>query len=187
MRVQRGYVMSTVRRIVFPGVRLTGMFAAAGALLFSGGVAPAHAASPVHRVTLVMKEFKFEPGTIHLKVGEKVALTIKNEGTTEHDWSAGRNVVTTQAQAGYRTDLWTYLKPTVAGMEYTVEKASATPEKDVAEYETAELLSTEMDVQPGGSVTLHFTVPANARGTWGFGCFLPGHYEAGMHGTIVID
>ena len=49
----------------------------------------------------------------------------------------------------------------------------------------AEMLSTELDVQAGGSVTLHFTVPGSAKGTWGFGCFVPGHYDAGMHGTLV--
>ncbi len=179
--------MSTVRQAVFARGRVAGLLAAAGVLVLLGGVVPAHAASPVHQVTLVMKEFKFEPSTIHLKAGEQVALTIKNEGTTEHEWSAGRNVVLTQAQTGYRTDLWALLKPSVRGMQYTLEKASATPANDLAEGETAEMLSTELDVQPGGSVTLHFTVPASAKGTWGFGCFVVGHYEAGMHGTIVVD
>jgi uncharacterized cupredoxin-like copper-binding protein len=179
--------MSTVRQAVFARVRVAGFLAAAGMLVLLGGVVPAQAAPPVHRVTLVMTEFKFEPATIHLKAGERVALTIRNDGTTEHEWSAGRNVVLTQAQAGYRTDLWALLRPTVAGMQYTLEKAKATPGNDLAEGETAEMLSTELDVQPGGSVTLHFTVPASAKGRWGFGCFVPGHYDAGMKGTLVVE
>ncbi len=160
---------------------------AASVLLAMGVSHPAFAAGKVQPVTLVMKEFKFEPATIHLKAGEEVVLTIKNEGTVEHEWSAGKNVVLTQAQTGYRTDLWSLLRPTIAGTQYNLEKASTTPAKDLAEGETAKMLSTELDVQPGGSVTLRFTVPASAKGTWGFGCFVPGHYEAGMHGTLVID
>ena len=160
----------------------------ASSLLIAGATHPSFAAGPVHQVTVVMKEFKFEPATIHLKAGETVALTIKNEGTVEHEWSAGRNVADNTVEKGYRTDLWALLKPRVTGKAFDVEKVSATPSKsDEAEGETAKMLSTELDVQPGGSVTLRFAVPASAKGTWGFGCFVPGHYEAGMHGTLVID
>ncbi len=35
-----------------------------------------------------------------------------------------------------------------------------------------------MDVQPGGSAVLRFSVPANAKGTWQFGCFVTGHDES---------
>ncbi len=30
-------------------------------------------------------------------------------------------------------------------------------------------------------------VQANAKGTWGFGCFVTGHYESGTKGTLVIE
>ncbi len=161
---------------------------AASALLIAGASQPSFAAGTVHQVTVVMNEFKFEPATIHLKAGETVALTIKNEGSVEHEWSAGRNVVDNTTEKGYRTDLWALLKPRVTGKKFDVEKVSATPSKsDEAESETAKMLSNEVDVQPGGSVTLRFTVPANAKGTWQFGCFAAGHYESGMKGTLVID
>ncbi len=161
---------------------------AAAALLMVGMSHPSFAAGRVHQVTVVMKEFKFEPATIHLKAGEAVALTIKNEGTVEHEWSAGKNVVDNTQEKGYRTDLWSLLKPRVTGKKFDVEKVSATPSKsDEAEGETTKMLSNEVDVQPGGAVTLRFTVPANAKGTWQFGCFAPGHYESGMKGTLVID
>ncbi len=65
---------------------------------------------------------------------------------------------------------------------------SATPSKsDEAEGETAKTLSNEVDVEPGGSATLRFTVPASAEGIWQFGYFAPGHYESGMKGTLVVD
>ncbi len=147
------------------------------------------AAGQTQQVTLVMKEFKFEPATVHLKVGETVVLTLKNEGTVEHEWSAGQNVVDTAEQKGYRRDLFALLKPRLTGKEYELERVSApAPATDMsAEGETAKMLSTELDVQPGGSAVLRFTVPASAKGTWQFGCFVTGHYESGMKGTLVID
>ncbi len=134
-----------------------------------------------------MRDFTVEPATIHLGVGEKVALTIKNEGVIEHDWSAGRGVVDTRRVRGYRTDLWTLLKPELTGRHFAVEQANVRPSSDpVWEGETAKLLSTEVDLEPGGWVTLRFTVPATAQGTWEFGCFGLGQYAFGMQGTLAI-
>jgi len=49
------------------------------------------------------------------------------------------------------------------------------------------VLDTEVDVEAGGVATLRFTVPATAKGRWEMGCFLAGHYESGMKGTIMIE
>ena len=42
-------------------------------------------------------------------------------------------------------------------------------------------------VEPGGVVELTLLVPADAVGTWEIGCFLEGHYEAGMLGTFNVQ
>ena len=41
-------------------------------------------------------------------------------------------------------------------------------------------------VEPGGRVELELLIPADVTGNWGFGCFVKGHYEAGMHGTMTV-
>lgn len=41
-----------------------------------------------------------------------------------------------------------------------------------------------VDAAKSGSLT--FRVP-DANGRYEFGCFVPGHYEAGMKGTLVIE
>jgi uncharacterized cupredoxin-like copper-binding protein len=158
-----------------------------GAALLRSGPVTAATAGKVHRVTIMMKEFRFEPATIQLKAGEEVALTIKNAGSVEHEWAAGRGVVNTEAEKGYRQDLLALLKPTVTGREYELEKVSATGKNEEGEGETVKLLSSEVDVEPGGVATLHFTVPASAKGEWQMGCFIPGHYEAGMKGRLIIQ
>lgn len=49
-----------------------------------------------------MREFRFEPAVLHLKVGEEVVLTIRNKGQVEHEWVIGRGVVNNQDEKGYR-------------------------------------------------------------------------------------
>lgn len=169
-------------------IRWVGLALSVMAALALGTASPAAAAGKVHRMTLVMKEFKFEPDTLHLKVGERVILTIKNEGQVEHEWVAGQGIVNTADEQGFKKDLFALLKPRVTGREYELERASAKPSsKDTAEGESVRRLGTEIDVESGGTATLRFTVPASARGQWDMACLLPGHYESGMKGTILIE
>ena len=151
--------------------------------------APASAASKVHRVTLAMREFALQPATLYLKAGERVELVIQNRGATEHEWSAGRGLVDIPYEKGFRTDLLAILKPQVSGQGYDLEQLMTTnlDAEEGVEGETADRLSQEVDVEPGGHVVLDFTVPKNARGMWRMGCFLPGQYESGMYGAILID
>ena len=138
-------------------------------------------AAGVHKVTLVMKEFKFEPSTIHLKAGEEVELTIRNEGQVTHDWMAGRGLVNTPEEKGFRTDLVALLKPTETGRQYAMERVGL-----VSKADSIKRISGGDEVEPGGGVTLRFTVPASAKGEWQMGCLMTGHYESGMKATLVI-
>ena len=182
--------MSTTQRTLFACLRRrAGLLVAAGALALLSGVAPARAASPVHRVTLSLEEFKLVPAQLHLRVGERVELRIKNSGATEHEWQAGRGLVNTPERQGFHADLFALLKPRVSGREFEAEKVSTarTSGTELSEGENGQRLNDEVDIQPGGEATLRFTVPASAKGRWEMGCLLPGHWESGMHGTIVID
>jgi uncharacterized cupredoxin-like copper-binding protein len=140
-------------------------------------------------VSLRLEEFKLLPAELHFKVGERVELIIKDAGATEHEWLAGRGLVNTADQQGFHTDLFALLKPQVSGRTYEMEKASASGRSttELSEGENAQRLSNLVEVEPGGEAVLRFTVPARAKGNWEMGCLLPGHWEAGMHGTIVID
>lgn len=141
---------------------------------------PASAAG-VHKVTLVMKEFKFEPSKIQLKAGEEVELTIRNEGQVSHDWMAGSGLVNTTEEKGFRKDLVALLKPTETGRQYAMERVGLASKAD-----SIKRISGGDEIEPGGQVTLRFTVPATAKGEWQMGCLMTGHYESGMKGTLVI-
>lgn len=41
-------------------------------------------------------------------------------------------------------------------------------------------------VEPGQTIELLLTVPADAHGEWELGCFIDGHYEDGMKGSFTV-
>jgi len=141
---------------------------------------PAAAAS-VHKMTVVLKEFSLTPSTLQLRVGETVELTLRNEGQVAHDWMAGTGLVNTPDEKGYRKDLVALLTPKETGRQFTPERVGVPSKAD-----SIKRISTGVEIEPGGEVTLRFTVPASTKGDWEMACVLTGHYESGMKGTIVI-
>jgi len=154
----------------------------AGALTVVGlCVPPSASAAAVHKVSVVMKEFSFTPAKIELKAGETVELTLRNAGEVAHDWMAGEGLVNTSDEKGFRKDLVALLKPEERGRKFTPERVGVPSKADGITR-----VSTGAELEPGGEVTLRFTVPADAKGTWIMACVLTGHYESGMKGSIVI-
>ena len=53
-----------------------------------------------------------------------------------------------------------------------------------------ELLLEDVEVEtllePGVELRVAFTLPDEKAGEWEIGCFIPGHYEAGMHAPLSI-
>ena len=46
---------------------------------------------------------------------------------------------------------------------------------------------TMVEAAAGETFLLTFTLPEDRRGEWATGCFLSGHYEAGMHGVLIVE
>jgi uncharacterized cupredoxin-like copper-binding protein len=139
-------------------------------------------AADVNTVTLVMREYRFEPATTQLKVGEEVELTIRSAGKSAHEWLVGSGLVKEPDGKGFQKDLFALLKPAKTGRHYSPEWAGL--------GSTAELIpriSSGLRVEARGEVRLRFVVPAGARGEWQMGCLLSGHYETGMKGTLRIE
>jgi len=170
-------------------VRATGLALVVAVLGLLATGAPASAASKVHRVTLAMGEFALQPATLYWKAGERVELVIQNRGAAEHEWSAGRGLIDIPYEKGFRSDLLAVLKPQVSGQGYDLEQLMTTnlDTEEGVEGETMGRMSQEVDVEPGGQVVLDFIVPQDAKGMWQMGSFLPGQYESGMYGAILID
>jgi uncharacterized cupredoxin-like copper-binding protein len=142
------------------------------------------AEAPTHVVTVLLKDFKFEPAVLQLNVGDAMTLTIRNEGRVAHEWLIGRGIVRTADEKGFQKDLFAVLNPKVDGRQYSLEQVGRRPP---GRDESATRSSMGVEIQPGGEVTLRFTVPESAKGEWEMGCFFSGHFESGMKGTLVIE
>jgi uncharacterized cupredoxin-like copper-binding protein len=133
---------------------------------------------------VVLKDFTFDPPTLRLHVGDALTLTLRNEGRAAHEWLIGRGMVRTADEKGFQQDLFAVLNPKVEGRQYSLEQAGRRPP---GRNDPATRSSMGVQIQPGGEVTLRFTVPASAKGEWEMGCFFSGHFETGMKGTLVIE
>jgi uncharacterized cupredoxin-like copper-binding protein len=138
-------------------------------------------------LVLLMDEFSFAvealpppPGYPHptaaLQAGRSVLVTLRNVGRIVHEWRVGQTLL---PGGGYEDDLLAMMEPEVlSGTGYRLveleEGAAGGPG------------GVSIEVAPGAAVTFRLAVPADATGTWEMGCFVPGHYQAGMRGALRI-
>lgn len=116
-------------------------------------------------ITVEMREFGYSPSTIKLVPGERVMLVVKNLGTVEHEFMAGRVAMTGK---GYEQD-WLAMANSKHGGGHDMGHAGS-----------------GMRVAPNGNASASLVVPAEI-GEFEFGCFVPGHYEGGMKGKLVVE
>ncbi len=103
---------------------------------------------------------RFGPSTISVTAGETIAFVVTNTGEAEHEFVLGN----ASAQA---------------------EHAEEADDDDAAAMgDEAHADEAAITLAPGETRTLVYTF--EEPGTLFYACHLPGHYEAGMWGTIVV-
>ena len=181
-------------------------------LIFSGyeGSAPVEAAAQEQealRIEVVLDEYSFSPDPLRIPAGRPVTLVIRNVGRFPHEFMAGRE----PAGDDFEQDLFADLHVNIEKVEMNhgdhgseataqhepAEHAHGAPEHahDDHEQEAAgghvhgagHEHGTMVENQPGETHLMSFTLPESRRGEWTTGCFLPGHYDAGMHGTLIVE
>lgn len=138
-------------------------------LIASACSAPASTASGARTIEIEMKEFAFSPPRLTLNAGEKVTLRFRNAGTVEHEFMAGREA---RPSEGFAQDV-------LAGI--TLDMTGGAGHMDGMGHGGG-----GMRMNAGQAGTLAFVVP-DRKGSYEFGCFVAGHYEGGMKGTLVIE
>ncbi len=107
----------------------------------------------------------FKPTALTAKAGAATTVTFKNISTAQqHNWvlvQGGEDVAAQVDEAGVAAGAPDYL---------AADKANV-------------VAATKM-LAAGGSETLNFTAPA--AGTYTFMCTYPGHFAAGMKGTLTV-
>ncbi len=157
--------------------------------------APEPAASPTEELgspaaqplALLMNEFSFTvegsppppgypPKTPTLPAGSSVLLTLRNVGRIGHQWRVGQTLL---PGGGYNDDLLARMKPeVVGGTGYRLVESGPGAAGGPG--------GIWIEVAPGAAVTLRLAVPTDATGTWEMGCFIPGHYQAGMKAALRV-
>ncbi len=143
------------------------------ALLLSACAAPSTSGATM--IAVELGEFYFKPARLELPAGQTVTLQLINKGRVEHEFMVGREVKQHEHEGkmeGFGQDFFAGIEVT-----YTVEKGKVEREEEHG---------FEVELEPDGKATLTFTVPPDRKGEWEIGCFVPGHYEAGMKGTLIV-
>lgn len=116
----------------------------------------------VQEVTLTAEDIKYDKTQLEVVAGRPVRLTLQNEGALEHDFSVMDIHLSGEAHASEEES-----EEHMMDMEHLDEE----PELHAA-------------AMPGMDNTLEFT-PEEA-GEYEYFCTVPGHKEAGMHGTLIV-
>jgi len=147
------------------------------AALAAGAMALAQDAEPM-QVRIEMGEFYFQVEgqerneAIVLQAGQPYDLLFANVGTMEHEVLIGRELLVEDGVPdGYATNLLDAVVIDVFEDDWLVRMSGM----------------IEFEVEEGESLVFRVTVPEDLVGTWEIGCFIPGHYQAGMKAPFVIE
>jgi azurin len=116
-------------------------------------------------------DMKFSVTEITAKRGEALKVVLKNVGTLPK-MAMGHNFVV--------------VKPTTKLPEFSQAGAMARDTDFIPPAMKGEVVAATALTGPGETVEVSFKVPA-AAGTYPFLCTFPGHFTAGMKGTIVVQ
>lgn len=154
------------------------------AALMSHQVGAAHPFQPKGLEAVVetdMYEFYFanpqgeKTPIFRLPAGKTVGIHIHNEGGAVHEIMIGR-VLKQGGEHGYEQAL-TELVPSDLFFYYNPVKA-----------EVEDTKFGELEVEPGiRDIWLRMKIPAELKGEWEIGCFVEGHYEAGMKAKLIVE
>jgi uncharacterized cupredoxin-like copper-binding protein len=137
-------------------------------------------------VRVQMNDFAFAPDTLRLPAGRPVRLVFENTGAVPHEFMAGR-AITSEAD-GFQDGLFANVE---MHMDREAMEAHGETGKEAGGHEmnTPDPTGhkTMLLLEPGATSTMTFTLPASRGGTWIMACFQPGHFQAGMQGTIIVE
>lgn len=121
---------------------------------------------------------KGEP--LRLQAGQDYQLIFDNVGAMIHEVQIGRDPVAENGRySGYRKHLLANVSVEIAAD--TVIDGRKRAMKAVA------FGLEELYADPGVKLALRFELPAEAKGRWEIGCFIPGHYEGGMKLDVIVE
>jgi uncharacterized cupredoxin-like copper-binding protein len=121
---------------------------------------PGKAAEVTRTISIVMGDLSFTPAAIQVKKGEVIRFVVKNASAADHDFTLGD----ASTQAAHRVEM---AKASDSGLEMHHHAGG-----------------NAVSVKAGDTqeVIWKFTSAATLE----YDCNIPGHYEAGMKGSITV-
>lgn len=152
------------------------------------------------RIDVTLDEYSFAPEPLRIPAGRPVTLVIRNVGRVAHEFMAGRDAEGDDFRQDLFADLHVNIEPAGMAADHAEHadagQADAGHDHDAAPDAPADAAhahggehehGTMVEAGAGEVFLMTFTLPEDRRGEWATGCFLPGHYDAGMHGTLIVE
>jgi len=166
----------------------------AGSVMIVAGIGQAAPAA----VKVSMTEYKFQSDRVLVRAGQTAAISLVNGSTKKkvHEFMAGREVAVSHGRpAGFKRDFFDGLAIKISNEKdiWKLRPGNAKVTGGMVMKESGGMAMGDhegfmIELQPGGTATLTFTVPANRVGEWEIGCFSEAgqHYTDGMKGKLVV-
>jgi uncharacterized cupredoxin-like copper-binding protein len=167
---------------------VAGLLAASQPLLASPAATfdfgrPASASQATRTVELTLGDMFFEPKSVQVKAGETVRFVLINKGQLLHEFNLGDAAM----HAIHQQEM---LKMVASGMLTSTAMNHEAMGHGAAHNASAGAMAMNHDdpnsvlVEPGKTAELTWTFAKAGR--LEFACNIPGHYQAGMVGTLKI-
>ncbi len=160
-------------------------------------------------ITMRTEDFKFVPDSVTIKVGQTVRLRLDNHDAVLHDYTTDEAEFIVLGEDGAAHDDHEVVAAAVDGDDGDAvashddddDDHDADDDNDADDdHDTDSDTVSDMDMDPGAQVSLQplhiaaeghehgeLVFEATEPGEYVFYCSVPGHVEAGMVGTIIIE
>lgn len=144
---------------------------------------PAAAASATRTVNIEMTDLAFSPKTLEVKAGETVRFVLVNKGQLLHEFNLGDAAMHAEHQKEMlkmqQSGAMTTTGMHHAGMDHSAMGQGSMPMAGMTHDDPNSVL-----VEPGKTAELTWTFSGTRD--LEFACNVPGHYQAGMVGTLKV-
>lgn len=152
-------------------------------------------------ITMRTEDFKFVPESVTIKVGQTVRLRLDNHDPVLHDYTTDEaDFIVLEASGAAHGDHEVVAAASVGDDGDAVASHDDDDDDHDADSDTDSDMDSDMDMDPEAQVSLQplhiaaegdehgeLVFEATEVGEYVFYCSVPGHQEAGMVGTIIIE